>query len=352
MFATKTKIAGLALLGLVTVMLPLLTPPPATAAVDAAFRSQGMWIWYASQAERGNVRRIAFQARRHKVRSVFLKSSDGSRWWKQFDQYAAPLKAAGLRVCAWQYIYGRDPIAEANLGARAVRAGADCLVINAEVEYRSKHTQAQRYLTQLRAQIGSKYPVGFTSFAYPDFHPTVPYSVFLGPGGAQWNLPQMYFKAFKSKIRSVFFHTYSVNQVYQRPIHPLGQTYQRVRYSEALKFRKYVKRYRARGYSWWAWHETSRRTWKALRRKVRRQRRKPLTPYPELRSGNKSDLVRWCRLKLNASGAELTDSLSFDRKMVAALKLFQLQNGLVPSGRMDQATWPVLQTVRLPAPAD
>ncbi|MFT4050086.1 MAG: peptidoglycan-binding domain-containing protein [Solirubrobacterales bacterium] len=321
---------------------------PARAAADSAFRSQGMWIWYVTQAEKGNITKIVRKAKRYKIKTVYVKSSDGANWWPQWDTYASKLKAAGLRVCAWQYVYGTYPVVEANLAARAAKAGADCIVIDAEVEYQNKYTQAKQYITRLRSQIGSGYPVGFTSFAYPDFHPTIPYSVFLGPGGAQWNLPQMYFWAFNVKIPQVFYHTYTLNQIYQRPIHPLGQTYDRVPASQALLFRKYAKRYRAKGYSWWVWHETRPNTWKALATTLPASAAKPATPYPLLRQGYKSDMVRWCKLKLNASGASLTTGLSFDVKMTAAVKVFQAANGLPVTGQIDAATWPVLQKVDLP----
>ena len=46
-------------------------------------------------------------------------------------------------MCAWQYVYGNHPIAEAEVGAEAVHDGADCLVIDAEGEYEGKYVQAQ-----------------------------------------------------------------------------------------------------------------------------------------------------------------------------------------------------------------
>ncbi|MGB0888867.1 MAG: hypothetical protein ACPGWS_01165, partial [Solirubrobacterales bacterium] len=67
--------------------------PSGAAAASSPLDTQGMWIWYVSQAERGSVNRIAARAKRYKVKTVFVKSSDGSNWWKQFDQYIAPLKA-------------------------------------------------------------------------------------------------------------------------------------------------------------------------------------------------------------------------------------------------------------------
>ena len=69
---------------------------------------------------------------------MFVKSSDGAgERWAQFNPaLVAALHANGLRVCAWQYVYGADPAGEAALGADAVAAGADCLVIDAEIGVR------------------------------------------------------------------------------------------------------------------------------------------------------------------------------------------------------------------------
>lgn len=344
----RTRMLATTLAALVALALPAAMPSGASA--RSPFNTQGMWIWYVTQAERGNVAKIVRRAKRYKIQTVFIKSSDGANWWQQWDTYAPQLKAAGLKVCAWQYVYGTYPIVEASLAARAAQSGADCIVIDAEVEYENKYRQAAQYMQSLRAQIGYDYPVGFTSFAYPDFHPRVPYSVFLGPGGAQWNLPQMYFWAFRVKIPQVFLHTYSLNQIYQRPIRPLGQTYGRVPYSQALLFRRYARRYRASGYSWWVWHETRPRTWRALSRRLGRPAHKPKLAYPLLKQGYKSDMVRWCKLKLNADGAGLTTGLTFDAKMTAAVVAFQQRHGLPVTGQIDAATWPVLQAVNLPQP--
>ncbi|MBJ7458288.1 MAG: peptidoglycan-binding protein [Thermoleophilaceae bacterium] len=349
--SVKPTLRRARLLTLATVVVAALAATavaPAGASAASVFDGQGMWIWYVGQAEKGNVAKIAAKAKKHKVKTVFVKSSDGGNWWRQWDDFVAPLKAAGLKVCAWQYVYGTGPVMEANLAARAAKSGADCIVIDAEVEYKNRYSEADKYIKKLRSVIGSDYPVGFTSFAYPDFHPTIPYSVFLGPGGAQWNLPQMYFHAFKVKIPQVFYHTYTLNQIYQRPIHPLGQTYEGVSAAQALQFRRYAKRYRAPGYSWWVWHDTRPKTWSALGKKLPPSSAKPLLPYPLLRQGYKSDMVRWCKLKLNAAGAKLSTNLSYDARMTAAVRDFQTRRGLVVTGQVDAATWPVLQAVQLP----
>ena len=171
----------------------LVVPSPANPSV---FDGQGMWIWYMSASDKGSVTAIAEQAHAAGVTTLFIKSSDGStNYWSQFSaQLVGELHAVGLKVCGWQYVYGSNPAGEAALGAEAVANGAECLVIDAEAEYEGHYAAAQTYLTDLRAKIGSAYPLGLASFPYVNYHPTFPYSVFLGPEGAQFNLPQMYWK--------------------------------------------------------------------------------------------------------------------------------------------------------------
>src|SRR5207244_10304168 len=121
-----------------------------------AFDGQGMWIWYLSRSDGGSVASIAARAHQAGITTVYVKSSDGStNYWSQFSpQLVAEMHANGLKVCAWQYVYGSDPAGEASLGARAVAAGADCLVIDAEAEYEGRYSSAQSYISALRAAIG------------------------------------------------------------------------------------------------------------------------------------------------------------------------------------------------------
>ena len=73
-----------------------------------------MWIWYVSKAQGGSPARIASRARSRGVETVLIKAGDGGDNWSQFTPgLVADLKRRGLRVCAWQYVYGSDPVGEA-----------------------------------------------------------------------------------------------------------------------------------------------------------------------------------------------------------------------------------------------
>ena len=184
----------------------------------------------------------------------------------QLLSWCAELHAGGLRVCAWQYVYGNHPVTEAYMGADAVHDGADCLLIDAESEYEGKYVSAQTYIQRLRKLIGANYPLALAGFPYVDFHPAFPYSVFLGPGGAQYNVPQMYWRDIGVTTDAVFAHTYSYNLIYGRPIFPLGQVYADPPAHQIVRFRELSRAYGARGLSWWDWQEASSSAWIALSR--------------------------------------------------------------------------------------
>jgi peptidoglycan hydrolase-like protein with peptidoglycan-binding domain len=311
----------------------------------SAFEGQGMWIWYLNKSDGGSIASIAAQAHAAGVATVLVKSSDGStNYWEQFSpQLVQALHGNGLKVCAWQYVYGSNPAGEAELGARAVGVGADCLVIDAESEYEGRYAAAQAYIADLRAKIGSAYPLGLASFPYNSYHPTFPYSVFLGPNGAQYNLPQMYWKDIGAFVDTVYANTYIANRIYGRPIFPLGQTYGGVSAPDLLRFREEAVDYGASGLSFWDWQETPASAWSTLAA--------PLSPlsnvtpnssYPELGQGSRGDEVLWMQEHLaSAIPAQVTTG-EFGTQTASNLLAFQTAHGIPASGVTGAATWQAL----------
>jgi peptidoglycan hydrolase-like protein with peptidoglycan-binding domain len=320
-------------------------PVPSVSASGTPFEGQGMWIWYVSRSSGGNTASIIAQAHAAGVTTVFIKSSDGSsNYWTQFSpQLVAELHAAGLRVCGWQYVYGSNPKGEAELGARAVTSGAECLVIDAEVEYEGRYAAAQTYLDELRARIGPAFPLALASFPYVSFHPSEPYSVFLGPNGAQYNAPQMYWHDIGQSIDTVYANTYIGNRIYGRAIFPLGQTYGGISSSELLRFREEAVDYGATGTSYWDWQETPAALWTSLAAPL-----SPLTgvtpnsEWPEVHSGSKGDEVLWLQEHLASAVPTQETTGVFGSQTQTNLIAFQTAHGLSPSGVAEPATWQAL----------
>jgi hypothetical protein len=322
--------------------------PQGPAPTGTAFDGNGMWVWYVSKSQGGDPQAMVAQAQAHGVTTVFVKSSDGTSFWPQFSpDLLAALKAGGLRVCAWQFVYGKSPETEAQLGAQAVQLGADCLVVDAESQYEGLYGPAQRYVSTLRGAIGPDYPVGLTSFPYVDYHPALPYSVFLGPGAAQFDVPQVYWKEIGGGLDAVMDHTYRFNRPYGRPIVPLGQVYDDPPAAEIERFRQLAAAQGSAGVSWWDWQEARPYAWDAVGAAAPPA---PATDWATLAKGAKGDLVVWAQEHLAGAGQPVTVDGSYDTATETAVGNFQAANALPVTGAIDTATWQRLLTVAPVAP--
>jgi hypothetical protein len=310
---------------------------------------RAMWIWEMPKSDGGNLTSLISDAHRFGLSTLIIKSSDGTDMWSQFDpQLVSTLHANGIKVCAWQYVYGNAPVTEAYKGAAAVHDGADCLIIDAESEYEGKYVSAQVYIQRLRALIGYSYPLVLAGFPYIDYHPAFPYSVFLGPGGAQYNAPQMYWRDIGTTTDSVFGHTYAYNLIYQRPIYPLGQLYGRPPAHQVVRFRQLARVYGAGGVSWWDWQEAGAAMWTAVSRPAG-----PMpgyVPYETLADVNPSqsgDLVVWVQEHLISAGYPIEVSGDYGYHTLLDIQAFQTAHGLSPDGVIGPATWAALLRYRI-----
>ncbi len=305
------------------------------------FDGRGMWIWYVDKSG-GSARNIAAKAKKYNLHTVFIKSGDAGNTWSQFNRtLTGGLKARGIHVCAWQFVYGSSPRAEANVGAAAKKRGAQCLVIDAEASYEhNKYAAADTYIRRLRAQIGGSFPLALAGFPYVDYHPSFPYSVFLGPGGARANIPQMYWKAIGVSVHTVYAHTYLWNRVFGRAIFPLGQTYQNPGSSQIRSFRRYALDFGANGVSWWSWQETSRSEWQAIAPRVSDypNYRAPHS-FAHLRRGNRGDVVVWAQMHLDHRYSWVTVDGVFGSTTERAVKRFQNAEHLQVTGTINNPTW-------------
>jgi hypothetical protein len=325
------------------------TPAPNTIAVPKTnpFKGRAMWIWELPYTDGGNVAAIIAQAKRYKIGAVYIKSSDGTTYWSQFSRsLVTDLHEAGIKVCAWQYVYGLQPTVEANLGYRAARDGADCLVIDAESQYQTRYPAAQTYIARLRKLVGKRFPVGLAGFPYVDYHVTFPYSVFLGPGGAQYNLPQMYWADIGTTVPFVYAHTYEYNEIYRRPIFPLGQLWGKLSASSIEDFDLLAKNYGAAGVSWWDWQSAPLKYFADIDRLPPQLVGYSVNKTPaSVFRGNKGDLVIWAQEHLYGAGYHVAVDGDFGPRTQTAVRAFQRKHRLPASGVINGLTWDALLKV-------
>lgn len=320
--------------------------PPAGAA-PSPLAGDGMWIWNIANTEKGDPARIAARAKKAGFSFVVVKAANGASAWPGFTAaFVAALQAQGLKVCGYQRVLTGRWSAQATVLARQLRLGADCGVIDAESEVEGRYWGAARYLKVLRDGVGRSYPLALTSFPWIGYHPAFPYSVFLAPGGAQTNMPQIYWKDIGVSVSRAFSATYPSNSVYGRPIRPIGQLYQAPARREILDFRAQAAQYGADGVSWWVWEQANSTGWKAVSDPLAVPELARVVTPPTVGPGWNSDLVRWVRLRLKARGmgVRLNDS-RYDSALAAAVSAFQAKRGLPVTGTVTPATWAVLKPV-------
>jgi hypothetical protein len=310
----------------------------------------GMWIWYLSHSSHGKLGSIAKKAKAHGIDTVLIKSGDGTGYWNQFTpRVVNGLHARGLDVCGWQFIYGDKPGKEAKVGAAAVANGADCLVLDVEGQYEGKYPQASYFMSSLRSLVGPDYPIGLASFPYVDYHPALPFSVFLGPGGAQYNIPQLYWKDIGTTVDTGYIHTWVWNRIYQRPIDPLGQVYNKPKAGQIKRFRALAMSHGFDGVSWWSWQSAGKQQWKAVGQPVSPASVGPYQSYPFLRVGSKGDFVAWAQQLLAGGGYTVPVNGYYQGSTQAAVFAFQHDHGLSLTGNLDVPTWgPLLENKALP----
>ncbi|WCB94436.1 hypothetical protein DSM104299_03173 [Baekduia alba] len=320
---------------------PVTAPARVDGTLPAAFRGDGMWIWQLEKSDGGDVDAIAARAAAAHVGTVYVKAGDGTTAWDQFSPLlVGALHQRGLKACAWQFVYGSAPAGEAAIGAAAAQAGADCLVIDAESQYEGRYAAAQTYMTALRAAVGASYPVGLTSFPYVDYHPGLPYSVFLAPaGGAQVNMPQAYWKDIGGSVDTISAHTLAHNRIYGTPIAPLGQTYDNPSATDLRRFRQIWAAYGAQGLSWWSWQATDQAHWNVLDEPAPAPSVEPDPGWPALGKGAKGDEVIWLQEHLTATYPAVTVTGKYDAATIAAVQAVQTANGIAVSGTTDSSTW-------------
>jgi Putative peptidoglycan binding domain len=316
---------------------------------NTPFDRQGMWVWYVERSHGGSVPAIVAQAKRAGIGTVYIKAGDGDDVWNQFSRgLVQALHRGGLSACAWQFVYGDRPVAEARVAAAAIAKGADCFAIDAEGDYEGKYASADLYIRTLRAKIGATFPVSLAAFPYVDYHPSFPYSVFLGPGGATFNQPQMYWKTIGTSVRVVYEHTYLYNRIWGHPIYPIGQTYEAPGNGPLKLFRRFAASYGGLAPSWWSWQETSGREWGAL---GATSAARPVVSYrqdvehPLLKRGSKGDMVVWAQQRLVGAGEDVPVTGVFGKLTFGAVRSFQAARGLPADGKIGTTTWQSLLEV-------
>ena len=334
-----------ALLGAIAA-LAVLHAPGAAQAERSPLRARSLWVAGAIAPAT-----IAAEAGQAGVRTVLVKAADGTTPEPQFSPaLAAQLRGAGLSVCAWTFVYGADPAGEAAAAIGAVHAGAQCLVVDAEGQYDSRYGAAQLYVRLLRQALGGAFPIALAGQAETLEHPRFPYSVFLGPGGFQFDMPQIYWRDLGLTVARAYGVAVGENALYGRPIVPVGQLYGGVSAAEVRQFATFAAAYGAPGASFFDLDAADPSQLAALAALGAPTVHRAVRPGT-IRPGADGDEVLWAQEHLNGAGAHLPVGGFYGAQTAAAVARFQARHRLRRSGVLDASTWHALLRVHPRVPS-
>ena len=233
------------------------------------FAGKGVWIWYLSGAEGGNLDAIAEKALAHGVSWVAVKCADGAMPWGQFHE-ALGLKERGLKLYSWGYNYGGD--AEDIPVVTALQFGSDGHIFDIEAEF-AHLPDAPLRATELLAKVLNACPEANLAYAplpVIDNFPGLPYETFNGRGLLV--LPQFYTKALGTGVEYTLERLMAIWQEWterwqDKPfcVYPVLQAYG-AQTPENLRREGSVCMERYGGFSVWRWgDELTNDTWEAIR---------------------------------------------------------------------------------------
>jgi len=323
----------------------------AAEAAGASSPLEGRAVWLGRPAGTGTPQQLLAEASAAHVRTLFVKAADGSAPEPGFTAaLTGTLRAAGIRVCGWVFVYGLNPDAEANAAVAAARAGAECLVVDAEGQYDSRYGSAQRYVHEVRGALGARVPIGLAGQAEVLEHPKFPYSVFLGPGGFNIDMPQLYWRELGLSVMGAFKVAIAQNAWYGRPLAPVGQLFNGVDAGEVVQFARAAASFGASGFSLFDLESSSAGALASeLAAKV--GARRAVHAPAAIRPGADGDEVVWAQEHLNGAGANLPVGGFYGAQTARAVARFQRRHGLGPSGILDPRTWRALLRVHPRVPS-
>jgi len=165
-------------------------------------QGKGFFIWKIWDCVSGDAEGIASTAQDARLSHVLIKIADRSYPYnidsKTKADYVpavtAALRARGIQVWGWHYVYGEDPMGESRIAIRRIQElGLDGYVIDAEGEYKlpNRAVAARRFMHEMRNALPDL-PIALSSFRFPSYHPQLPWREFLEH--CDYNMPQVYWE--------------------------------------------------------------------------------------------------------------------------------------------------------------
>ncbi len=233
-----------------------------------------VWVWNWRRCDGGDPQRVANRLKSAGCRGALVKAFDSGYWFDQglpFRDICRRLKARGVAVGAWGYLYGENRSGEVQRAIETAQYGeADLLVLDVESEFKGHPEAAAEVVGRIREALGPDYPIYFSSFAIARYHQSFPFEEFRSR--CDGTAPQVYWNAFRWPLEQSLAWTYQDYAGMRMPpsqVFPVGGLYQEgaVRYPLADEVRDFVRLAAERGstgVSFWSYEHMSEEMWQAV----------------------------------------------------------------------------------------
>ena len=232
-------------------------------------QGKGFYIWQIPRCENGDPGVIANEAAKAGLTHVLLKIADGVSPYNinlttgqdLVPPVAQALWERGINVWGWHYVYGYDPVGEAEIAIQRIQElGIEGYIIDAEAQYKlpGRDEAARQFMTLLRQALPG-FPIALSSYRFPTYHPALPWEEFLEK--CDYNMPQVYWveahNPGEQLIRCVS-EFQAINPF--RPIIPTGSAYLQGSWQptseEIIEFLNTARNLNLSAANFWEWGHT------------------------------------------------------------------------------------------------
>lgn len=230
---------------------------------------KGWYIWQIRRCEAGSASAIANQAAAAGLTHVLIKISDGTNAYNidpttgvdLVPPVIQALRKKGILCYGWQYVYGYDPLGEANIAIQRCQGlGVDGFVIDAEDQYQQpgRDVAARTYMSRLRQALPNL-PIALSSYRYPTYHPGLPWEEFLQD--CDFNMPQVYWVESDNPAEQLARCVREFEAITPfRPIIPTGSAYLQGNWqptsAQIIEFMQAAQLLNLRAANFWEWGHT------------------------------------------------------------------------------------------------
>ncbi|MBA4386057.1 MAG: hypothetical protein C0410_15070 [Anaerolinea sp.] len=199
-----------------------------------ALQGKGTWIWKIPQCEGGNAQAIADVAYNCGFSHVLIKIADSSYAYNVNKTTGADLippvvdalRAKGILVWGWHYVYGYNPGGEAAIAiSQSRKYNLDGYVVDAESEYTlaGRDAVARSFMAQVRNGLPNT-PIALSTFRWPSYHGNFPYAAFMQY--CDYSMPQVYWMQAHNPVydlKKSFTEFRAINSA--KPVIPTGPAF-------------------------------------------------------------------------------------------------------------------------------